>query len=273
MTAAALETLLKRDRLIVVAALAMVTTLAWTYLLWVAPATTMSGAPMPGMPDMPDMNMGAATAPMLRTWTAWDFACMFAMWAVMMVGMMTPSAAPMILIYARVARHSALEGKPLAAAGWFAGGYLLSWTVFSLAATVAQGMLERAAWLNPMMSAASNRVGGIVLIAAGVYQWTPLKDACLKQCRAPLAFIQYHGGFKRDAAGSLQLGLRHGVYWIGCCWALMALLFAGGVMNVVWIAAIAIFVLIEKIVPSGRMIARLAGAGFVASGLWLLAGA
>ena len=274
MTSAAIEALLKRDRLIVAAALAVLTVLAWIYLFRVAGAMTMPVSSMPDMPDMPDMpgmDMGAATAPMLRAWTAWDFTFMFAMWAVMMVGMMTPSVAPMILIYARVARQSALAGKPLAATGWFAGGYLLSWTAFSLAATLAQFILERAAWLTPMMSAASDRIGGAVLIAAGVYQWTPLKDSCLQQCRAPLAFIQHHGGFKRDAAGSLQLGLRHGLYCIGCCWLLMALLFAGGVMNVVWIAAIAIFVLIEKIVPSGRMIARIAGAGFLTAGLWLIA--
>ena len=223
------------------------------------------------MPDMPGMNMSAAITPMSRSWTPGDFAFMFAMWAIMMAGMMTPSAAPMILIYARVARQSALDGRPLAATGWFASGYLLSWTAFSVVAAFAQGVLNRVALLTPMMAVASNRVGGVVLIAAGVYQCTPLKDSCLKHCQSPFAFIQSHAGFKRGFAGSLGLGLRHGFYCIGCCWALMALLFAEGVMNITWIAAIAMFVLIEKVLPAGRMIARFAGASLVVGGLWLLA--
>jgi predicted metal-binding membrane protein len=195
---------------------------------------------------------------------------MFAMWAVMMVGMMTPSAAPMILIHARVGRQAASEGKPFASTGWFAGGYLLVWSAFALAATVAQWGLESLALLTPMMASASAVLGGVVLVAAGLYQWTPLKDACLSQCQSPLAFIQRAGGFKRDMAGALRLGLRHGAYCVGCCWALMALLFVGGVMNVLWIAAISIFVLLEKIVPAGRLVSRVAGAGFVTAGVWLL---
>jgi predicted metal-binding membrane protein len=195
---------------------------------------------------------------------------MFAMWAVMMVGMMTPSAAPMILLYARVGRQAAAQQKPLAATGWFAGGYLLAWTAFSIVATLGQWGLERAAMLTPMMTGASGVFGGIVLIAAGLYQWTPWKDACLRHCRAPLHFIQQHGGFKRDAWGSLAVGFHHGLYCIGCCWALMALLFVGGVMNLLWIAAIMVFVLAEKVVPGGRLLTRLAGAGFVAAGAWLL---
>jgi predicted metal-binding membrane protein len=184
--------------------------------------------------------------------------------------MMTPSAAPMILIYARVGRQAAVQGKLLAATGWFAGGYLLAWAGFSLFATVGQWGLQRTALLTPAMASASSVFGGLVLIAAGLYQWTPLKDACLSRCRAPLLFIQQHGGFRRDAPGSFGLGVRHGLYCIGCCWALMALLFVGGVMNVLWIAAIAVFVLAEKVVPGGRVLTRLAGAGFVAAGVWLL---
>jgi predicted metal-binding membrane protein len=276
MSSAGIEGLVKRDRLIVTAALGLVTIIAWVYLFSIANSMAMpsSGMPemagMPDMPDMPGMAMAAAT-PMLRVWTATDYLLMFVMWAVMMVGMMTPSAAPMILIYARVARHSEAQGKPLAATGWFVAGYLLSWTAFSVVATVLQGQLDRAAWLTPMMSASSNRIGGMVLIVAGLYQWTPFKDACLKQCRSPLAFIQYYGGFKRNPAGSLKLGLRHGLYCIGCCWALMALLFAGGVMNITWIAAIGIFVLIEKLVPSGTLIPRIAGAALVVAGVVLFA--
>jgi predicted metal-binding membrane protein len=269
----ALESVFRRDRAVVLAALAAVTALAWAYTIWLAANMDMGGVGMGGgapMPAMPGMDMGAAMAPMFRSWTPAYFAFMFAMWAVMMVGMMTPSAAPMILLYARVGRQAAAQARPLAATGWFAGGYLLAWAAFSVVATLGQWGLERAALLTPMMASASGVFGGLVLIAAGLYQWTPWKDACLRHCRAPLHFIQQHGGFKRDAAGSLVIGFHHGLYCAGCCWALMALLFVGGVMNLLWIAAIAVFVLAEKVVPGGRLLTRLAGAGFVAAGVWLL---
>ncbi len=270
MSSVALEILLKRDRRIVVAAIIVLTTVAWVYLIWLARNMTMAGTSMPVMPVMPGMNMGAAMTPILRAWTVGDFTFIFLMWAIMMVGMMTPSATPMILIYARVARQSALDGKPLAATGWFACGYLLSWTTFSLVAALAQGLLERSAFLTPMMAAASSRIGGFVLIAAGLYQCTPLKEACLRHCQSPFAFIQSQGGFKKGIVGSIRPGMRHGFYCIGCCWMLMALLFAGGVMNIAWIAAIAIFVLIEKAIPSGRIIVRVAGAGMAFAGVWFL---
>ncbi|MGH8735412.1 MAG: DUF2182 domain-containing protein, partial [Burkholderiales bacterium] len=162
---------------------------------------------------------------------------------------------------------------PFAATGWFATGYLLAWFGYSLAATAAQWALERAALLDPMMVGTSQVFGGIVLIAAGVFQWMPLKDTCLAHCQSPLLFIQRHGGFHRDPRASLALGLHHGAHCVGCCWALMALLFVGGVMNVLWIAAISAFVLVEKIAPGGgRLISRIAGVGFAAAGAVLIAG-
>ena len=186
------------------------------------------------------------------------------------MGMMTPSAAPMILVYARVGRQAAASGTPFAPSAWFGAGYLLSWTAFSLTATLAQWWLERASLLTPMMESASNILGGIVLIVAGVYQWTPLKNACLSYCQAPLTFIMRHGGFRREATGALALGFRHGLYCVGCCWAIMALLFVGGVMNLLWIAALAILILFEKLVPIGRLAARLMGVVFIVCGVWLL---
>ena len=123
-----------------------------------------------------------------------------------------------------------------------------------------------------MMAGTSQVFGGIVLITAGVYQWSPLKDTCLAQCQSPLLFIHRQGGFHRDPSAALALGLRHGAHCVGCCWALMALLFVGGVMNVLWIATISAFVLIEKIVPVGRLISRIAGLGFVAAGAWIVVG-
>jgi predicted metal-binding membrane protein len=203
-------------------------------------------------------------------WRTIEFAFVFAMWAVMMVGMMAPSAAPMILMYARVGRHGNAAGKPLAATGWFAAGYFLAWICFSLAATLVQWVIERAALLDSGMASASNMLGGILLIAAGVYQWTPLKNVCLVQCQSPLQFLMRHGGFRRDVRGCLRLGLRHGAYCVGCCWVLMALLFVVGVMNVLWIALLALLVLLEKLTPSGLWLARAAGVASVAAGAWML---
>jgi predicted metal-binding membrane protein len=264
-----LETVLRRDRVVVLAALAIITILAWTYVVWLAIDMDMGGMDMTGFRMVPAGIglMMVSTAP----WDAVEFGFVFLMWAVMMIGMMTPSAAPMILIYARVGRQATAQGKPFAATGWFAGGYLAAWLAFSLAATAAEWALDRAALLSPTtMQSTSNLFGGIVLIAAGFYQWLPLKEACLKHCQAPLLFIQQHGGFRRDAKGSLALGFRHGLYCVGCCWALMAILFVFGVMNVLWIALLSIFVLAEKVIPAGRIVARAAGVVLIALGAWLL---
>lgn len=258
MSDAVLEIALRYDRRIIAAALTAVVALAWGYVVWLATAVE----PMAAM-------MAAAT----REWSPADFAFMATMWGVMMVGMMTPSAAPMVLLYARVGRQAAGQGKPFAAAGWFAAGYLLAWLGFSLAATFAQGLLERLLLLDAMLTINNRLFGGAVLIAAGLYQWSPLKQACLAQCQAPLVFIQRHGGFRPDARGALRLGLRHGAYCIGCCWALMALLFVGGVMSLLWIAGITALVLIEKLIPAGRLLPRLSGAGLAAAGAWLLVAA
>jgi len=268
MSEMAIEAALRRDRAIVAAALIILTALTWAYVWRLAADMDMGDMDTFGFRIIP-AGMGLmmpATAP----WNTVEFAFVFAMWAVMMIGMMTPSATPMILIYARVGRQAARQGTPLAASAYFAAGYLLSWIGFALVATSAQWALERAALLTPMMAGASDMFSGAVLVAAGFYQWTPLKDACLRQCQAPWLFIQRHGGFRSDASGALALGARHGAYCIGCCWALMALLFVGGVMNVLWIAAIAILVLAEKVIPAGRVISRIAGAGLFAGGAWVL---
>ncbi|WP_028035106.1 DUF2182 domain-containing protein [Chelativorans sp. J32] len=276
MTGTVLETVLRRDRIVVAGALAAVTALAWSYIFWLSGSMRMEGgsadADMSGM-TMPDTMMGPGSVmmPEIHSWSGAEFAFVFAMWAVMMVGMMTPSAGPMILIYAGVGRQAALKGRPLAATGFFAGGYLLAWAAFSLFATMGQWGLEKALLLTPAMASASHVLSGMILVVAGLYQWTPQKDACLANCQAPLIFIQRNGGFRRDAFGSLRLGFKHGLYCIGCCWALMALLFVGGVMNILWIAAIAIFVLAEKILPSGRILTRVAGAALIAAGIWLVA--
>ena len=264
----ALETVLRRDRLIVAGALGVIIALAWSYVIWLANDMDMGGMDMPGFRMIP-AGIGIML-PANVPWRAFEFAYVFAMWAVMMIGMMAPSAAPMILMYARVGRQGKAEGKPFAATGWFATGYFLAWTGFSLAATFVQWALERVALLDYRMVTTSYVLGGIVLIAAGIYQWTPLKDICLAQCQTPFQFLMRHGGFRSDLRGCLLLGLRHGGYCVGCCWVLMALLFVGGVMNVLWIALLAMLVLLEKLTPIGRWIARAAGVACATAGAWML---
>jgi predicted metal-binding membrane protein len=263
-----LEAVLRRDRLIVAGALAAIVVVAWAYVLWLAADMDMGGMDMAGFRMIP-AGIGIM-APANAPWTAIEFAFVFAMWAVMMVGMMTPSAAPMMLMYARVGRQGQASGKVFAPTGWFAAGYFLVWIAFSLAATLAQWAVERAALLDERMASGSNVFAAAVLIAAGVYQWTPLKDVCLVQCQSPFGFLMRHGGFRANIRGCLLLGLRHGAYCVGCCWVLMALLFVGGVMNVLWIAVLALLVLLEKLMPFGRWVARAAGIVFLAAGAWLL---
>jgi predicted metal-binding membrane protein len=269
MTDAVIEAVLRRDRAIVAAALFVLAGLAWAYMLWLAVQMDMGGMDMSGFRMVPAamVLVTAAATP----WSTIEFTIIFAMWAVMMVGMMMPSATPMILIYTRVARQAAQQGKPFAASFWFAGGYLFVWIGFAFVATLAQWALERAGLLTPTMATASGILSGVILIAAGLYQWTPLKNACLRQCQMPLQFVQHHGGFRGDALGSLALGSRHGAYCVGCCWVLMALLFVGGVMNVLWIAALATFVLIEKLIPADRVVSRVIGAAFFVGGIWMFA--
>jgi len=269
MSDAALAAVLKRDRALVAACLVVLIVLAWAYIVWLADDMDMGGMDMTGFRMIPAGK--SLMMPVEAPWRAIEFAFVFVMWAFMMIVMMTPSVAPLILLYAHVGRQAGAQQQPFAASAFLAGGYLLAWIAFSLVATLAQWAVERRGWLTPSMASTSNVFGGLTLIAAGLYQWSPLKDVCLRQCQFPLRFIQRHGGFRADAIGSLTLGARHGVYCLGCCWMLMGLLFVGGVMNVSWIALITIFVLTEKVVPLGRLISRLAGTLFFAAGVWLIA--
>jgi predicted metal-binding membrane protein len=264
-----LERVVRRDRAIVSIALIILTLLAWLYVLRLAADMEMGGMDMTGT-RMVSTGIRMVMTSRLQAWSGAEFAFIFLMWSVMMVAMMLPSATPIVLLYARVGRMAAVDGEPFAPTGWFAAGYLLVWFGFAFAATSAQWGLERAALLTPMMESASNAVGGILLIMAGLYQWSPLKDTCLAQCQAPLLFIQRYGGFRRNVLGALEIGVRHGAYCVGCCWALMTLLFVDGVMNVLWIAAIAALVLVEKVVVGGRLVSRAAGAGLIIAGVCLL---
>jgi predicted metal-binding membrane protein len=254
-------------RFAVIAALVLLTLLAWSYLLWIRAGML---APPPQMPSMTMAEMAAMASPGFAPWTMGHVIFVFAMWAVMMAGMMLPSVTPMLLLYTRLAQSSA--GALFASTAWFGAGYLLAWTSFSLLAASAQYGFEHLALLSPMMQSTGRIFGGALLIAAGAYQWTPLKSACLSQCRAPLSFVQRHGGFRAGRRNALRLGLLHGVYCVGCCWALMALLFVGGVMNILWIAGLMFFILAEKIMPGGRILSKVAGLAAMALGIWYLAG-
>ena len=259
MTDTPLEAVLKRDRVVVLAGIVSITALCWVYLVRMAHA----------MADMP-MSMGDAMAlTQVQPWTAAYFTMMLVMWIVMMIGMMTPTAAPMVLVFARFNRTRQERGQPFVPTGAFLAGYLLVWTAFSLAATLLQWALDQAALLSPMMVSNSPAFGGGILIAAGVFQLTPAKNACLAHCRSPMQFFME--GWRDGVGGALRMGLEHGTYCMGCCWILMCLLFFGGVMNLVWIATITIFVLIEKIAPHGLAIGRVTGVALVAGGLFVIA--
>jgi predicted metal-binding membrane protein len=237
----------KRNSWAILGSLTGITLLAWVYLFSIA-------GDMSGMATM-----------QLPMWTAQYFLMMFLMWAIMMVGMMLPSVAPTVLIYSAVARKSAKQGTPVAPVGAFVSGYIAIWIGFSLFATLLQWGLEKAALLSPMMVSKSASLGALILIIAGVYQWLPLKDKCLHQCRSPMDFISTH--WQTGTLGAFKMGLSHGGYCVGCCWALMGLLFVGGVMNLMWVALIALFVLLEKVLPLGARGGRVTGALMIAFGM------
>jgi predicted metal-binding membrane protein len=206
----------------------------------------------------------------IRPWTAQDFFYNFIMWALMMAGMMTPTVTPMILVYARLGRWGEDQQKPLGATVCFAAGYLLAWTIFALVATGLQYGLARAGLLTPALASANDFTSGAILIVAGLYQWSSLKIFCLTNCRMPLLFIQQHGGFKKDTLPSLSLGLRQGGYCVGCCGALMPLLFVGSVTNIVWIAGLAVLLFLEKAMSDGRNVSRLIGMTLIIGGISLI---
>ncbi len=250
-----LESLLRRDRWLIGGSLVVAIALSWA---WIVPMAF----------DMYGSMKGSAAWMMTSTWDASHLALLFAMWVVMMAGMMLPSAAPAFLLYASVIRRSPEGARTAAHVYAFAGGYLLVWTVFSLAATVLQRLLASWLMLSPMMDASDSRFGGALLVAAGLFQFTPFKQACLKSCRSPAEFITGH--WRAGVAGGFRLGVAHGLFCLGCCWALMLLLFVGGVMNLWWIAALTVFVLLEKLAPLGAQGGRLSGLPICAVGVWCL---
>jgi predicted metal-binding membrane protein len=217
--------------------------------------------------DMYGPMTGASAWMMTPVWDAPHLALLWAMWAVMMTGMMLPSASPMILLAGATRRQQ--HGRTGARHDWLlALGYITVWAAFSVGATALQWWLMQARIVTPMMEISSRRAGAVLLILAGLYQLTPLKGACLAACQSPLGFAMRH--WRAGSWGAFRMGIEHGVYCVGCCWALMLLLFAGGVMNLAVIAALTAFVAFEKLTPAGRHSARVSGALLVGLGGWML---
>lgn len=253
--------MLRRERLIIGGCLAAMAILAWLYLFHTK--TAMPGMGMAGM-DMPGMVM-----PGLQVWGPSTVLLLFVMWAVMMVAMMLPSATPMLLAFLTVNKQRQAAARPYVPVSIFLFGYLAVWTGFSAVATLAEWGLHQAALLSPAMAATSPTLNGGLLIAAGVFQWTPLKSACLKGCRSPLTFLMSE--WREGAAGAFIMGLRHGAFCVGCCWVLMALLFVAGVMNLFWVAVIALFVMAEKILAKGELLGHVTGIALLIAGAAMMA--
>ena len=253
----ALERLLAREHIGAIAGLLAVTIISWA---WIVPMARDMYGPMTG-----------PSAWMMRTvWDGPHLLLLWAMWAVMMAAMMLPSATPMLLFYGGAVRKS---GAPDALRRVYAmaAGYLLVWSLFSVAATMLQRALSEMLLLTPMMETASPSATAALLLIAGLYQLTPLKGACLRSCRSPFALLMQGG--RGGARGAFHMGVEHGISCLGCCWALMLLLFAGGVMNLYVIGALTVFVMIEKVTPFGIYASRAAGVLLIALAIWLLRGA
>ncbi|MEO5721890.1 MAG: DUF2182 domain-containing protein [Chthoniobacterales bacterium] len=256
----AMSPVVRRDRLVIGASVVLLAGLAWWYLI--VEARRMNAG---GVCECLGMKMGG---PEVGAWSAGSLLPLFLMWAVMMVAMMLPSAAPMILTFGAVARNRRRQQRPYAPVTIFVAGYFVIWIAFSAAAAVGQWVLHRAALLSPLMVSSSALLGGVLLLAAGVFQFTPLKQSCLRHCRAPLEFIMT--SWREGRGGAFRMGLEHGAFCTGCCWALMCLLFVLGVMNILWIAALSLVVALEKILPRGKLLSTAFGVALGGWGAWVL---
>ena len=247
--------ILRRERWLILGSMAVVITLAWTYTVHMAGHMPLSEATVP--------------MPIVQPWTWTGGLTAFLMWSVMMVGMMLPTAAPWALTLAGLTRKEEQNGL-LTATGGFLIGYLTVWTGFSLAATLLQWMLHDYGLLSPWIGRVSSQTGAVVLILAGIYQWLPIKYACLKHCRSPLSF--FLTSWRDGRFGAARMGMRHGLFCVGCCWTLMGLSFVVGVMNLLWMAGITIFVFVDHVLPMGKWLSKGAGVALVIWGGWKIAG-
>lgn len=253
-TPTVLESALRYDRTPWVVLLVLVPLVSW---MWIAVMAS----------DMYGPMTGASAWMMTAHWDAPHVLLLWAMWAVMMTGMMLPSASPMLLLYGAMARRSA-QASAAAAIYAFAAGYLVVWAVFSAGVTAIQRVFAALLLVSPMMEITSSTASAALLLIAGLYQLTPIKLACLRTCQSPLGFLMSR--WRKGSSGAFRMGLHHGAYCVGCCWALMLLLFAGGVMNLAVIAALTAFVALEKLAPFGVQGARIAGVLLILTGLWMI---
>ena len=249
------ERIVRHERIVLLATILVVTLACWS---WIVPMAR----------DMYGAMTGSSAWLMTSDWDAPHLLLLGSMWIVMMAGMMLPSAAPTLLLYAASTRRRIGDRR----AGWhvyaMAAGYLLVWAGFSAVATLLQRLLTALLLLTPMMEPASAVLSGALLIGAGVYQWTPLKRACLASCSSPIAFLMHR--WRPGAMAAFRLGVAHGLACVGCCWALMLLLFAGGVMSLAVIGALTAIVLVEKLSPIGAGSVRFTGAMLIAGGVWVI---
>lgn len=237
-------------------ALLMLSALGWAFLVW---SVVNMDAPFVQL-----MMPGSAS------WSVPEIAVVWLMWAVMMGAMMLPSAMPMILVHRRLVAGREGQGSVSSDNRWFAAAYLIVWSVFSIAAAALQWALQAAGVLTPMLVLTDRTVAAIVLVAAGIVQWTPLKQACLEKCRTPIGFLMTE--WRDGRRGALTMGLKHGAYCVGCCWALMALLFVFGAMNLMAIGALATIVAAEKLLPYGDWLGKAGGVALAGWGVWMLIG-
>ena len=247
----------QRERWIIGAALIAIAGTAWIWMIREARDMTMTG-----VCECLGMPMGGS-------WAGGTLLPLFVMWAGMMVAMMLPSAMPMILTFATVSRKRREEERPYVSVTIFVAGYVAVWSAFSLLAAIAQWILHKQALLSPDMVSRSAWLGGLLLLAAGIFQFTPLKHACLTQCRAPFEFIMTR--WREGARGAFRMGVEHGVFCAGCCWALMGLLFVAGVMNILWIAVLSLAVGLEKMLPRGLWLSSATGVALTVWGAWVIA--
>ena len=250
-----LETALLNDGRVMLVVLAGIPIAAWLWIVLMAR-------------DMYGPMNGASAWMMTGAWNWPHVLLLVAMWVVMMTAMMLPTAAPLILLYATAARRSAEPANPSRRVYALASGYLMVWGLYSIVLAAAQRLLASASVLTPMMEPSGPSAGAVLLGIAGVYQLTPLKRACLRACRSPLGFMMQR--WRSGVAGAFRLGLGHGTYCLGCCWALMLILFAGGVMNLVVIVTLTVWVLVEKTAPFAEYTSTASGVALFGMAVWML---
>lgn len=247
---------LKRDRTILLGGLVVVTGLSWAYLLHMAW-------------DLNDVirSHTSAAMPSVHSWSAWEFGTALVMWSIMMLGMMLPVVSPWLWAFGVVTREQDARSMPFPKISVFLLGYGTVWLAYSVLAATSQWLLQRFALLSHDWVMTNPILASVLLIIAGIYQWTPLRDACMSHCRSPFGF--FLSNWREGTRGAYTMGVRHGVYCVGCCWAIMALALVFGVMNLLWMALVIVFLLLERANFFGLWMSRVAGTLLAVWGIWM----